>query len=437
MISSQSLSPAALTDSQKRHQRHPDTLLADFNRIRTESVSICQPLEIEDYGIQTMPDVSPPKWHLAHTSWFFETFLLKPFAARFEPFHPQFEHLFNSYYNGVGEPYPRPRRGLLSRPTVDEIYAYRDWVDEGLERLLEAADPGVMPEIASRLELGINHEQQHQELILTDLKYNLGNNPLHPEYRSNLTPPAAVRAVGPLRFVEFPGGCVEVGASAAARFCFDNELPRHRVLLQPYALASRLVTNGEYLQFIADGGYGASELWLSDGWSWLRDELVTAPLYWRDAGRAEYRLGGLHALDPDSPVVHVSFYEADAYARWAGHRLATEHEWEHAAQAQSCVGNFASSDWLHPAPATGAQGPIDQLFGDVWEWTASPYVAYPRYQALAGTLGEYNGKFMSNQLSLRGGSCATPEGHVRASYRNFFYPGDRWQFSGIRLASDA
>ena len=411
-------------------------LLRRYREVREQSARLCAPLAVEDYGVQPMADASPPKWHLAHTSWFFETFLLKSFVAGFQPFHPQFEHLFNSYYNGVGEPYPRPRRGLLSRPTVAEVYAYRQWVDDGLERLVESAAPDAMPEIASRLELGINHEQQHQELILTDLKYNLGNNPLHPEYRSNLKPPTVAPAVGALRFVEFPGGTVEIGASAAAQFCFDNELPRHRVVLQPYALANRLVTNAEYLQFVADGGYGASELWLSDGWSWLRDASVTAPLYWRDAGRTEYRLDGLHALDPNAPVVHVSYYEADAYARWAGRRLATEQEWEHAAQAQTCDGHFAGSDWLHPAPAAGDQGPLDQLFGDVWEWTASPYVAYPRYQALPGTLGEYNGKFMSNQLILRGGSCVTPQGHVRASYRNFFYPGDRWQFSGIRLASD-
>ena len=393
---------------------------------------------VEDYGVQPMDDASPPKWHLAHTSWFFETFVLKPFAPGFRPFHPQFEYLFNSYYNGVGQPYPRAQRGLLSRPSVDEVYGYRQSVDERMAQLLDSADGDSAAEVARRTELGINHEQQHQELILTDLKYNLGNNPLHPPYRSDLKPRSAESVAGSAAFVSFNGGSVQVGADPNDGFCFDNELPQHRVLLEPYALADRLVTNGEYLQFIQAGGYSSSELWLSDGWTWLCNEAVHAPLYWRrgDGGFHEYRLDGLSPLDLDAPVVHVSFYEADAYARWAGRRLPTEQEWENAARAQVCEGNFADQDRLHPGAATGRGQPLDQLFGDAWEWTASPYVAYPRYRPLAGTLGEYNGKFMSNQLVLRGGSCATPEGHVRPSYRNFFYPGDRWQFSGIRLAAD-
>jgi ergothioneine biosynthesis protein EgtB len=414
-------------------------LLPRYRAVRAQSADLCAPLAVEDYGIQPMADASPPKWHLAHTSWFFETFILKPFASGFRPFQPEFEYLFNSYYNGVGEPYPRARRGLLSRPTVAEVYGYRQWVDEQIEALLLTCAGEARDEIARRIELGINHEQQHQELILTDLKYNLGNNPLHPAYRENLRRPTAGTPPTPMSYVGFAGGVAEVGAAADSGFCFDNELPRHRVLLEPYALANRLVTNGEYLEFVKAGGYTTSELWLSDGWAWLRGESITAPLYWRAgaAGYREYRFTGLAPLEPDAPVVHVSYYEADAFARWAGRRLPTEQEWEHAAAAQPCAGNFVTADSLHPVAATGCQAPLDQLFGDVWEWTASPYAAYPRYRPPAGTLGEYNGKFMSNQLILRGGSCATPDGHVRASYRNFFYPGDRWQFSGIRLAADA
>jgi ergothioneine biosynthesis protein EgtB len=393
---------------------------------------------VEDYGVQPMADASPPKWHLAHTSWFFETFLLKPCARNFQAFDPRFEHLFNSYYNGVGEPYPRARRGLLSRPTVAEITAYRQWVDEQMEQLLVGADASVGAEIVQRVELGINHEQQHQELMLTDIKYNLGNNPLHPPYREDLHLPAHGPQAVVAEFVGFAGGAVEIGAVADAGFCFDNELPRHKVLVQPYALASRLVTNGEYLRFVEDGGYSASALWFSDAWAWLRQNPVAGPLYWRraDAGFNEYRLGGLAPLDLAAPVVHVSYYEADAFARWAGQRLPTEAEWENAARKQSARGNCYAEDSLHPIPARGEQAPLDQLFGDAWEWTASAYAAYPRYRPPSGTLGEYNGKFMSNQLILRGGSCVTPPGHIRASYRNFFYPGDRWQFSGIRLAAD-
>ncbi len=401
-----------------------------------------------------MDDASPPKWHLAHTTWFFETFLLKPFVTGYQPFHPRFEYLFNSYYNGVGAQYPRPRRGLLSRPTVADVLDYRRHVDEAMADLLDRDDP----EVRQRVVLGLHHEQQHQELLLTDIKYNLGNNPLRPAYRHDLPGRAAegaVTAPGAPGWVEFDGGVFEIGSATATHFCFDNETPRHQVLLRPYALADRLVNNGEFLEFVESGGYQRPELWLSDAWSALHGRSApgvlepdpasgSGPLYWyREDGRwFEYQLSGPAELVVDAPVTHISYYEADAFARWCGKRLPTEQEWEHAAAAQPVQGNFADAGRLQPAAApppvlTDGSAPLRQVYGDVWEWTASPYGPYPGYQPLAGTLGEYNGKFMSNQLVLRGGSCVTQPGHVRAGYRNFFYPGDRWQFSGIRLASDA
>ncbi len=415
--------------------------LADrYRRVRAQSEALCRPLAIEDYGVQPMDDASPPKWHLAHTTWFFETFLLREFDAGYRSLDDRYQSLFNSYYNGIGEPYPRPRRGLLSRPRVSEVYDYRAHVDAAMQRLLARADDAMR----RRAVLGLNHEQQHQELMLTDIKYNLGHNPLRPAYRDDLDDRAGVsRALG---FDEHPGGVFTVGASEP--FCFDNELPRHTVLLQPFALGDRLVTNAEFLAFMEDGGYDRPSLWLSDGWSAARAGGWRCPLYWRrrDGRWLEYRLSGEHTLLPDAPVVHVSAFEADAYARWAGCRLPTEFEWETvAAPLDPVAGNFAEDGGLHPLsaevlPAQGARR-LDaprrrQLFGDAWEWTASAYAPYPGYRVLPGTLGEYNGKFMSSQLVLRGGSCATPRGHVRASYRNFFYPPDRWQFSGIRLAKD-
>lgn len=418
--------------------------------MRRDSERICAPLAMEDYGIQPMPDVSPPKWHLAHTTWFFETFLLKPFVSGYRPFDARFEYLFNSYYNGIGRPYPRARRGALSRPTVAEVLAYRRHVDDAMEALLGRAEG----ELGARVVLGLHHEQQHQELLLTDIKHILGTNPLLPAYRDDLASPATdAHAAAGLAFQPFEGGVVEIGA-ATGGFCFDNELPRHQVLLRPFALADRLITNAEFLAFVEDRGYRRPELWLSDGWAAQsamapldartdhpRAEPVQGPLYWFRDGDTwyEYRLSGPAPLALDAPVTHVSFYEADAYARWSGHRLPTEAEWERAAAEQPVAGHFADRDVLHPLPprAPAAGGfPLRQIFGDVWEWTASPYTPYPGYRPLAGTLGEYNGKFMSNQLVLRGGSCVTPAGHVRASYRNFFYPGDQWQFTGIRLAHD-
>jgi len=398
--------------------------------------------------VQPMADASPPKWHLAHTTWFFETFLLKPLKPGYRPFHEQFEALFNSYYNGVGQPFPRAERGRLSRPTVTEVYDYRAAVDEAMEQLIGSA---IEPElVAGRVELGLHHEQQHQELMLTDIKANLGTNPLYPPYRSPASPATTLRAAAAPpqspaapRFRVFDGGIVTVGA--AEGFAFDNERPRHQVLIHPFELGERLITNGDYLAFMADGGYQSPELWLADGWAALqtarREARTPAPRYWTevDGGWAEYRLDGLAELDPQRPVTHVSYYEADAFARWAGCRLPTEFEWELAAGAvldadrQALArGNFVECGELHPR-AAGAPG-LSQLFGDCWEWTSSDYGPYPGFEPLGGTLGEYNGKFMSGQRVLRGGSCATPLDHIRPSYRNFFYPGDRWQFTGIRLA---
>lgn len=400
-----------------------------YQAVRAQTEALCQPLAIEDYGVQPMLDASPPKWHLAHTTWFFETFLLKPFVAGYAPFHPAFEYLFNSYYDGVGAQFPRPDRGTLSRPTVAQVLAYRRHVDEAMAPLL-AADG----EVRSRIELGLHHEQQHQELMVTDVKANLGSNPLKPPYRA--AEMVAASSPRPLGFVQFSGGVEEVGANLGTGFRFDNESPRHKVWVDDFALADRLVTNGEYAAFVKDGGYQAPALWLSEGWAWRRQHGVVAPMYWRqtDGGWLEYRLDGERELAGDAPVAHVSYFEADAYARWAGARLPTEAEWEAVAASQPVRGNFADGT-LHPQPAGDV--PLAQLFGDCWEWTSSSYGPYPGFRPLAGTLGEYNGKFMSSQQVLRGGSCATPAGHVRATYRNFFHPKDRWQFTGIRLARSA
>jgi ergothioneine biosynthesis protein EgtB len=384
-----------------------------------------------------MADASPPKWHLAHTTWFFETFLLKPCARAYRPFDERFEYLFNSYYNAVGEQFPRAERGRLSRPTLADVLRYRAHVDAAMARLLEDTDD---PIVTERVVLGLHHEQQHQELIVTDLKYNLGHNPLYPRYEGARAGSAATD-VPTHRFVELEGGLMEVGVSARPdQFAFDNEQPRHRVLVGSCAIGSRLISNAEYLEFIEDGGYRRPELWLSEGWQRVRGgALGPAPLYWRaqDDTWLEYQLGGMAALVGAAPVTHVSFFEADAFARWRDARLPTEFEWECFAvtreQSGIAEGRFADDGWFHPQPA---HGDTLQLFGDAWEWTASAYAAYPGFRAGVGALGEYNGKFMSGQMVLRGGSCATPRDHIRATYRNFFYPGDRWQFFGIRLARD-
>ncbi|MFL6578018.1 MAG: ergothioneine biosynthesis protein EgtB, partial [Povalibacter sp.] len=374
----------------------------------------------------------PAKWHLAHTSWFFEHFVLKPHAHHYRLFNDAFGYLFNSYYQTVGPMHERPQRGLLTRPSVAEVKRYRAHVDEHMERLLNRED--CAERVGELVTLGLNHEEQHQELMFTDLKHLFFNNPLRPVYRSA---PAHVTASSSeaSRFVSFEGGVFEVGATGK-EFCFDNETPRHRVLVEPYALADRLVSNAEYLEFIHDGGYRRPDFWLSDGWSTVSSQGWTRPLYWSEALDTEFTLAGVQALDPASPVCHLSYYEADAYARWAGARLPTEDEWELAAGATPVSGNLLGhieEATLHPQPASGVSR-LRQLYGDVWEWTASPYTAYPGYRAPSGAIGEYNGKFMCNQLVLRGGSCVTPADHVRATYRNFFYPHARWQFMGLRLA---
>jgi len=404
---------------------------------RERTVALCAPLAVEDYGVQAMPDASPPKWHLAHTTWFFETFVLKPALPGYREFHPAFEHLFNSYYNGIGQPFPRAERGRLSRPTVAEVRAYRAHVDAAMVKLLRDRHG----QCIERTVLGLHHEQQHQELIVTDLKYNFGNNPLHPVYAG--APSADPTDAAALQFVECRGGLVHVGHDARTRhFAFDNEMPRHEVMLRPYRLADRLVTNDEFRAFVDDGGYRRPELWLAEGWARVQaGTLGPAPLYWRTQHDEwfEYRLDGFAPLSAAAPVTHVSFLEADAYARWAGARLPTEAEWEVAAagveSASVSAGNFAESQRWHPTRAAPAAG-LRQLFGDCWEWTSSAYAPYPGYRPTAGTLGEYNGKFMSSQIVLRGGSCATPRSHIRATYRNFFYPADQWQFTGVRLARD-
>jgi ergothioneine biosynthesis protein EgtB len=390
-------------------------------------------LAIEDYGLQSEPFTSPPKWHLAHTTWFFETFLLKPYLAGYQTPEPRYEVLFNSYYNGIGEQYPRPRRGLLSRPTVAEVHQYRATVDAGIEQLL--ADPAHLArdEIATRVTLGIEHECQHQELFFTDLKWSLYVNPLLPAYTDwpDLPETGAIAQ----RWHRFDGGLVETGF-AGEGFCFDNELPRHRVFVEPFELAGRLVTNGEFAAFIDDGGYRHPELWLSDGWDAVRTQQWSAPPYWleRDGQALEYTLQGPRPRNDLAPVCHVSGYEADAFARWAGARLPTEHEWELAATGADAPTGGMDSGRYHPSPAC-SEG-LQQLYGDCWQWTRSSYAPYPGYRASAGAIGEYNGKFMSSQWVLRGGSCVSWAEHLRPSYRNFFYPPDRWQFSGIRLARD-
>lgn len=401
-----------------------------YTAVRRQTEDLCTPLVTEDYVIQSMPEASPVKWHLAHTSWFFETFILQPRLVGYRAFHPHFGFLFNSYYQAVGPRWPRPERGLLSRPTVAEIYRYRTYVDEHMARVCRLDDPALHAVVS----LGLNHEQQHQELILTDLKHAWAANPLHPVYR------AAVPADGASArrsWVSFPEGLAWVGHDGAG-FAFDNESPRHRVFLGGFLMSSWLVTNAEYLAFMADNGYARPELWLSDGWAACQAQGWAAPLYWvKEAGEwLNVTLAGLRPLDQAEPVCHVNYYEADAFARWAGARLPTEAEWEVAAGSVSMAGHFLESGHFHPAAGAAAtdRGPLLQLYGDVWQWTASGYAGYPGYRAPAGPLGEYNGKFMCNQLVLRGALCVTPRSHARRSYRNFFPPDARWQFSGIRLA---
>jgi ergothioneine biosynthesis protein EgtB len=400
-----------------------------YEAIRRATVDLCAPLSPEDCQVQSMPDASPAKWHLAHTTWFFETFVLERWQKPFRPFHPEFRVLYNSYYQTVGDQYPRAQRGLVSRPTVQEVHDYRAHVDAGVVRLLEA---GCQADMARVVELGLHHEQQHQELILTDVKHMLSLNPLRPAYAGVQTSTAA--AARPLRWCAFGGGTYHVGHDGPD-FAFDNESPRHRQIVEPFELADRLVVNSEYREFVGDGGYQRPDLWLSDGWATVVAEGWKAPLYWCEdgGGSASFTLGGVQPLRDDEPICHLSYYETDAYARWAGARLPSEAEWEVSSAGVGIDGNFVESRRFHPCAAPGSDG-LSQLFGDVWEWTSSAYSPYPGYRPPPGALGEYNGKFMCNQMVLRGGSCATPRRHIRRTYRNFFPPQARWQFSGIRLA---
>lgn len=408
----------------------PNTLaltLESYRRVRDLTEVLAEPLSAEDQTVQSMADVSPTKWHRAHVTWFFETFVLTPNVPGYEPFHPGFGYLFNSYYEQVGKRHPRPDRGLLTRPGAEEVGAYRRHVDAAMAAFL----PEAPDEALALVELGLHHEQQHQELLLMDIKHVLSVNPLSPAYRYDLAdgPGGPDRRAG---WVEHPGGLVDIG-HAGEGFAFDNEGPRHSQWLEPFALADRAVTNGDWLAFVDDGGYRRPELWLSDGWAAVQAAEATAPLYWRwdEGGWTEFTLAGAEPLDTGRPVAHVSYHEADAFARWADARLPTEAEWEAVAAGRPVVGRSLDPDRLRPE--TGPSGDLG-LFGDVWEWTSSAYLPYPGYRPAAGAVGEYNGKFMVGQHVLRGGSCVTPTGHVRPTYRNFFPPGAQWAFSGLRLA---
>ena len=401
----------------------PKALAERLFATRRLTLDLAAPLSDADATIQPFPDASPAKWHLAHTTWFFEAFVLRDHAPGYRPFDERFAYLFNSYYEGEGERHPRPKRGMLSRPSLDEVRSWRGHVDQALERVL----PSLPPQALDLIELGINHEQQHQELFLTDILATFAENPLEPAYGE--LPAPACWAVEGLNFLPGREGVVEIGAPESS-FAFDCERPQHQALLHSHAIAGRPVTNGEWADFIADKGYETPTLWLSDGWDWVRRENVTAPLYWRGDGTA-FTLGGRREIDRAAPVTHVSYYETDAYARWAGARLPTQAEWESFAEsADPHLGNQLD------APTAVVPGPSGGMFGDVWNWTASAFLPYPGFKPAEGAVGEYNGKFMSGQMVLKGASCATPRGHSRASYRNFFPPAARWQFTGVRLARD-
>lgn len=410
-------------------------LRSRFRRVRARSEALASRLTPEDAVVQSGPECSPAKWHLGHTTWFWETFVCRPHAPGWRAVDPAYDYLFNSYYEALGPRQARGSRGLMTRPSLDEVLDYRARVEEGVEAALSADG-----QLSSLMELGFAHEEQHQELLLMDVQHLFASQPMRPTYAPRRSPRADAPPE-PLRWLEYPGGLAQIGAADDDEFAFDNERPRHRVWLQPYALADRLITNGEWLSFMADGGYTRPELWLSDGWSWVHAEAVAGPLYWelRDGVWMRTSLNGLEAVETGEPVSHVSLYEADAYARWAQARLPTEAEWEAAAAGLPTDGVYLGDEPdlgpLRPRPAPPGAG-LRQMFGDLWEWTASAYQPHPGFRPAEGALGEYNGKFMINQAVLKGGCCATPGGHARASYRNFFFPGQRWQFSGVRLARD-
>ncbi len=420
--------PAAISSqpaevASRRCERYAD--------IRFASEILAAPLTPEDQCLQSMPDASPTKWHMAHTTWFFETFVLQKFEKGYSVYHPRFNYLFNSYYEAVGQRHPRPQRGLISRPGVTEVMAYRRHVDAAIEKLLERSSE---PEMLALVELGLHHEQQHQELMLMDIKHLFWLNPLRPAYAASSRPSAGQTA--PMEWKRFEGGLSTVGHAGEA-FAFDNEGPRHKVWLDPYALATRPITCAEYFEFIESGGYRKPEFWLSDGWAAVKEQGWDAPQYWEKNGNnwEVFTLSGMQPVNPSEPVCHVSHYEASAFAKWAGARLPTEAEWEQAALAAVLAGYGAQNGWLHPRPAPTGPG-MQRMLGDVWEWTASAYAPYPGFREAPGALGEYNGKFMSNQMVLRGGCAVTPPDHIRITYRNFFPPVARWVFAGIRLAMD-
>ena len=407
------------------HPTSNEALLSRFKTVRSWSETLVSPLQTEDFVAQPMPDASPAKWHLAHVTWFWETFLLKPHLPAYQALFPEYEILFNSYYNAVGPQFPRAQRGTITRPTVSQTFDYRRHVDAAMEELLSSTDD----DLTALVELGLNHEQQHQELIVTDLKFLLSCNPLYPIYQEQARPETVPADA---QWIAHEGGLVEIGYGGKG-FSFDNEGPLHRVWLEPFEVSSQLVSCGDWLEFIDDGAYNRSEFWLSAGWNVVQSQGWQSPLYWQKSadGWQQFTLSGLRDIDANEPIAHLSYFEADAFARWNGARLPTEFEWEALCGGAPIEGNFAESGLLHPRAATDFEP-----FGNVWQWTRSQYCPYPGYRADEGALGEYNGKFMCNQFVLRGGSCATPQSHIRASYRNFFPPDARWQFAGLRLARD-
>jgi ergothioneine biosynthesis protein EgtB len=440
--------PAAERSAFSSGQPRLERLRNRFHQLRDFTNSLCADLEPEDCVVQSMPDVSPTKWHLAHTTWFFETFILKKFVPGYRAEIPEYAYLFNSYYNAAGDMHRRDLRGLISRPTVSEAQRYRESIDSHMNDLLSSADEKLLDELEPLLVLGVHHEQQHQELLITDIKHVLAQNPLYPVFRESKTGGRSSAMPGsqnsPLQFIDFEEGIVEIGHDGDG-FAYDNEGPRHQALVPAFSLATRPVTNGEYIAFIEDNGYSRPEFWLSLGWMTVNEQSWNAPLYWtkRDGAWWNFTLSGLRRVDQSEPVTHVSYFEADAYANWAGARLPTEFEWERAAVDRPIEGNFVETELFHPMAVVSAVSAdkagksLYQMFGDVWEWTRSAYSPYPGYRAAPGALGEYNGKFMCNQYVLRGGSCATSRIHIRRTYRNFFQPEKRWQFTGIRLARDA
>jgi len=425
----------AFSSGQSRLER----LRNRFHQIRDFTNSLCAGLEPEDCVVQSMPDVSPTKWHLAHTTWFFETFILKKFVPGYQAEILEYAYLFNSYYNAAGDMHRRDLRGLISRPTVSQAHRYRASVDSHIDDLLSNSDESLLDEMETILVLGMHHEQQHQELLITDIKHVFAQNPLHPVFRER-NRDLAGRKISPIQFIDFEETVPAIGHDGDG-FAYDNEGPRHRALVPAFSLATRPITNGEYIAFIEDNGYNRPEFWLSLGWMTVNEQRWNAPLYWtkRDGAWWNFTLSGLRPVDQSELVTHVSYFEADAYANWAGARLPTEFEWERASLDCPIQGNFVEDEFFHPRPMSrsGNERQLYQMFGDVWEWTRSAYSPYPGYRAAPGALGEYNGKFMCNQYVLRGGSCATSRSHIRRTYRNFFQPEKRWQFTGIRLARDA